>query len=180
LVGDRPVADRDDADCLIGVGELVDDAVRAHAQGAESLETTTQCVSGEWLAFEQPERVLDGVDQEPAEFEQLASGAARENDTGHVLVGGAALGELAAQLRERDGFLSRELGEPSFDRGERLGVREDFCGLLERVVLVDGDERGGWPAVACNEYVVAAIGDIAEKLAEVASQLTHRNCLRHP
>jgi hypothetical protein len=156
------VADRSDANCLFAVGNLVDDAVGADAERTQSLEATAQRVSGEGLAFEQPEGFLDGVDERPVEFEQLAPGAASENDTSHRSAGRATLGQLAAEVCKRDGLVARELGEASFDRGKRLGIGEDLCGLLERLVLVDGNKRGGRPAIAGDQDVIAAIGDVTQ------------------
>src|SRR5205807_2477367 len=40
-VGDRAVTDRRDADCLVVVGELIDDAVGAYPQGAQAVQPAT-------------------------------------------------------------------------------------------------------------------------------------------
>lgn len=45
------MSDRDDADGLVVLGELVDDAVGACAQGAEPAEPASQRVSGVRLAL---------------------------------------------------------------------------------------------------------------------------------
>jgi hypothetical protein len=61
-VRDRSMPDRGDADGLVALGELVDDAVGTDAQGAEAPEPAAQRVSGVWLALGQSEGVLDSVD----------------------------------------------------------------------------------------------------------------------
>ena len=63
------MSNRDNAKGLLGLGELVDDAVRADAKRAKSLQPPAQRVPGDRVAFEQPEGVLDSVDQRPVEFE---------------------------------------------------------------------------------------------------------------
>ena len=136
-------------------------------------------MASEWLAFEQRERVLNGVDQRPVEFEQLTSRAPREDDASHELAGRASLRQLGAQVRKRDGFPASEVGEASFDGCERRRVGENLRSLLERLVLVDWDKRRSRLAVACYEHVVATIGDIAKKLAEVRSKLANGDCLCH-
>jgi hypothetical protein len=68
-IGDRAVANRDHANCLLGLGELVDDPVSANAERSKSSQPPTQRVSGEGIAFEEPERVLYGVDERPVECE---------------------------------------------------------------------------------------------------------------
>lgn len=63
------MADRGDTDGPVVVSQLVDDAIRADAQGAEPLQPATQFVSDVMVAFEQSERVLDRVDKGPVEVE---------------------------------------------------------------------------------------------------------------
>ncbi len=74
------MSNRDNANCLLGVGELIDDAVGADAKRAESSEAPAQHVAGERITFEQPERIPYGVDQGPVELEELTAGAAREDE----------------------------------------------------------------------------------------------------
>jgi hypothetical protein len=95
-VGDGSVADRGDADGVLSVSELIDDAIRADAERAEAFEPPPEFVSGERVAFEQAEGVFDGVDQWPVEVEQFEAGAACEDDVGQASAGGAAFGELVA------------------------------------------------------------------------------------
>jgi len=44
------------------------------------------------------------------------------------------LGDLAAQLLERDDLLARALGETGFDCAEGSGVGKDLDGLVERFI----------------------------------------------
>lgn len=74
------------------------------------------------VALEQPEGVLDGVDQRPVEIEQLASRATREDDTSHRSARAPALGQLPTQFLERHGLVPRKLGQTGLERGESVGV----------------------------------------------------------
>ncbi len=56
------MADRGDTDGVLIVCQLIDDAVGAHAQRAQTAEPAAQRVPRVRLALEQSERVLDGVD----------------------------------------------------------------------------------------------------------------------
>lgn len=134
---------------------------------------------GARLAFGQCERVLYRQDERPVKVEQRDSGAAREDNPNHRSARRSALGELVPEFLERDGFVPRKLSDTGLDRGQRLGVGQNLCGLLERLVLVDRDERGRRPAVSCDEYVVAAIRDVAEQLTQVASKLSNGHGARH-
>ncbi len=67
-IGDGPVSNRDDANNPLGVGELVDDAVGAHAKRAEPPQPPAQHVAGQRIAFEQAERVQYGIDEGPGEL----------------------------------------------------------------------------------------------------------------
>ncbi len=79
-------------------------------------------MAGRGFAFEQSERVFDGVDQGPAEVEQLAAGAASENDAGHRSAEGAALCQFAAQIVQSNGLAALKLAEPGLQGGERVGI----------------------------------------------------------
>lgn len=63
------MADRGDTDGPVVVSQLIDDAIRPHAQGAEPLQPAAQLVSDVRVAFEQSEGVLDSVDKGPVEVE---------------------------------------------------------------------------------------------------------------
>jgi hypothetical protein len=68
-----------------------------------------------------------------------------------------------------------ERSPPSRPRSSCVGIRQQLGGLLERFVLVYGDEGGRRVAVARDEQVVAAAGDVAED----AAQLAYWNALGH-
>jgi hypothetical protein len=82
-VRDGAMSNRHNANCLLGLGELVDDAVSADAKRAESPQPPAKYVAGRWVVFEQSERVLYRVNEGPVKLEQLTSGAAREDDACH-------------------------------------------------------------------------------------------------
>jgi hypothetical protein len=65
--------------------------------------------------------------------------------------------------------------EPGLDRSERVRVREDLRGLLQRVVLIDRDQSRRRVAIAGHEHVIAAVGHIAEQLAETSAELADRD-----
>jgi hypothetical protein len=128
------MADRGDTDGVLIVCQLIDDAIGAHAQRAQTAEPTTQLVPCLRLALERSESVLDGVDQGPAEIEQLLPGTPGNNDGGHASAGGATLSEFLAELLQGDAVAPHEVGEASFDRRERRGIRKDLGGLLQGFV----------------------------------------------
>ena len=74
------------------------------------------------IALEQPERVLDGVDEGPVEVEQFLPGAPSENDFGHASARGSTVFEVAAELVQRDAVAPRQLGQAGFDGLKRRGV----------------------------------------------------------
>ncbi len=81
-------------------------------------------MTGVWFPSEQPPGVLDGVNERPVQVEHLASGAASEDDAGQGSAARAARGQLAAKVLERDGLVSRELGQPGFEGDHGFGVGE--------------------------------------------------------
>jgi hypothetical protein len=137
------VEDRGDANGLIVIGQLIDNAVGADSQRTQHSQPTAQLVSCSGVALEQAEGALDGVDQRPVEVEQLTASAAREDDTSHNSALRPTLSELAADILQCDRLIARELKRAGLDRGERVGIGEDLCGLLERFVLVDWNEHRG-------------------------------------
>jgi hypothetical protein len=159
------VADGCDAHGPAALGQLVNAAVGADLQRSEASQPALEFVAGEWLALEQRQRILNGVDQGPVEFEQLLARAAREDDARHDSAGRASLRKLGAQIRKRDGLPASEVGEARFNGGERRRVGQNLRGLLECLVLVDWYKRRSRLAIACYEHVVATISDVAEELA---------------
>jgi hypothetical protein len=173
------VADRSDADGSIVVDHLVDDTVGADTKRAQSSEPTTEKVPCARVALEQAERIFDGVDQRPAEFEQLAPGAAREDDTGHRSASRPEPIELPAEILKGDDFTAFDLCQSLLQRSQCIGVGEDLSRFFQRLVFVNGNKRGGGGAVASHEHMVPAIGDIAQHLTELAAELAHWDRLRH-
>jgi hypothetical protein len=110
----------------------------------QTSQPPAQRVPGDRIALERAEGFFHGVDQRRVEREQIVTRAPREDDPGHALASGPALGELVTKTLERDGLVARELGETGFDRCQRVRVGENLRRLLERLVLVDGngDELG--------------------------------------
>jgi hypothetical protein len=68
-VRDGAVPDRGDADGLLSIVELVNDAVAPHAKRPEPRQAAAKAMAGERLAFKQAECGLDGVDERPAKLE---------------------------------------------------------------------------------------------------------------
>jgi hypothetical protein len=87
-----------DANGLVGIGELVDDAIGADAQGPQAAQPAAKRVPAAGLAREHAERILDGIDQRPVENEQLAACATREDDVSHASAARSALVQLAANI----------------------------------------------------------------------------------
>jgi hypothetical protein len=81
------VTDGCDADSLTVLVDLVDDPISPDSQGAESVESPAEGVADVRVTLQESECVLDGVDQRPAELEQLLSSAPREDDCGHCFNG---------------------------------------------------------------------------------------------
>ena len=57
------------------------------------------------VMLEQPEGLLDGVDERPLELEQLKTSATREDDAGHRSARRPAHGQFAAEILERDSLV---------------------------------------------------------------------------
>lgn len=63
------MSNRHNTNCVISLSELIDDPIGANAKRAEAPQPPPQQVAGQWIAFEQPECVPDGVDERPIELE---------------------------------------------------------------------------------------------------------------
>jgi hypothetical protein len=92
------MTDSGDANSLVGIGELVNDAIGADAQGPQAAQPAAKGVAGAGLAREHAEGLLDGIDQRPVEVEQLAACATREDDVSHGSAARSAFGQLAAKV----------------------------------------------------------------------------------
>lgn len=66
------------------------------------------------FTLQEAQRILDRVDQWPAEFEQLSSSTAGEDESRQrSACSRSTLSQLAAKLREGDRFAALNLGEAS-------------------------------------------------------------------
>ncbi len=63
-------------------------------------------MSGLRIALKQPERILDCVDQLPVQLKQLLPGAPRKDNLCHVSTARTTLGQIGAELIERDALAS--------------------------------------------------------------------------
>ena len=94
------MTDGGDANGPVGIGELVDDAIGADAQGPQAPQPAAKRVPSARLAREHAERLIDGIDQRPVEIEQLAACATREADVCHGSAARSVLVQLAAKVLE--------------------------------------------------------------------------------
>lgn len=171
----RAMANSRDANRAIRVDHLVDDAVGANSKGPKPLQSATKQMSDLRFALEQAERFRHGIDQRPIETQQLAAGAPGEHDSRHWLTRPEFV-QLSTKLIESDDIALRQLCQAKLEGGHRIRVRENLCGLLERLVLVDGNERCCGPAIPRNQNVVPPIGHLAQHLTEMGAELTRWNC----
>ena len=84
----------------------MDDPIGPNPQRTQPSQPALERVPSVWIAFEQSERLLNGVDQRPVELEQLGPGATREHNSRHRSSRGSALSELTTQIVELNGFLA--------------------------------------------------------------------------
>lgn len=117
------MANRRHSHGLFSVGQLVEDPISAYSKGVEPPQLAPERVSGSWFALEQPEGILDCIDQGPAQFQQLATRAAGKDESRHRSTSCcAAFGELAAKLGESNRLAPLELGKSRLQGGEGVGV----------------------------------------------------------
>ena len=63
------MADRGDADSLLPIGQLIEDAVGADPQRVQAAQFASQCVPHPRFTLQKTQRVLDRVDQRPVKVE---------------------------------------------------------------------------------------------------------------
>lgn len=164
------MTDRDDADRLSLVGHLVEDSVRTDSQRVEAAKFSAKRLTGERLALEQAQRVLDRVDERPAQIEEVAAGPPGEDESRQRSVGGRASGgKLLAQLSQGDRLTPLDLAEPLLERRDRSRVGEDLGGLLQRLVLVDRHQCRSGHSVTGDEDVVTAIAYLVKEAAQIGA-----------
>lgn len=174
------MADGSDPDRLAAVGQLVDDPIGAHPQRVQAPELAPKRIASKRVPLEQPERILNSVDQRPAELKQVAAGPPGEDKSRQRLAGGRpAVGQLTAKLGKGERLSTLDLAKPRLQGSEGIRIGEDLGGLLQSLVLVDRNKSGSGGSIAGDQDVVAPIADIVEQAAEVAAQLSNGNGLCH-
>lgn len=104
------MANSSDANRLPAIGQLVEDSVGADSQRIQAVKLSAKCISGEWFTLEQAKRVLDCVDQRPAQLEQVVTGSPGEDESGQRSAGRRpAIGQLASKLGEGDRLATLDL-----------------------------------------------------------------------
>jgi len=130
-IGDGAVADGGDANRPPAVSELVEDAVRTDSQRVQAAEPPAERVPCLRVALQQPQGVLDRVDQRPAELEQFAARAPGEDESRQPSAGGrTTLCQLGAKLGDGDRLPALNLGEARLQRGEGPRVGKNLGRLL--------------------------------------------------
>lgn len=168
--------DGGNANRLPVVGQLVEDSVGANPQRVQAAKLAAERVTGLRLALQQAQRILDSVDQRPAQLQQLAAGSPGEDKPRQGSAGGrSALCQLAAKLGKGRRLAALDLGQARLQRGQGVWVGEDLSGLLQPLILIDRDQRRSRGAVAGDQHVVATVADVAEQAAQVAAQLANGN-----
>lgn len=111
--------------------QLIEDPISAYAQGVQPAQLASERVTGLRFALQQSQCVLDRVDQRPVEFEQLPPSTTGKNKPCQRSASRcSALSQLAAKLRKGDRFAALNLGKPSLQSGESIGVGENLGSLL--------------------------------------------------
>lgn len=174
------MADRSNANRLAPVGELIDDPVGADPQRVEPPELSPERITGKRVTLEQSKRILDGVDQRPAQLKQVTTGSPSKDESGQRSAGAwPALGELTAKLGEGERLPPLNLGKPRLQRADGIRIGEDLGGLLQSLVLVDRNQNGGRSPIAGDQDVISSITDVVQQAAEVAAQLSDGHDLSH-
>lgn len=117
------MANRRDSNSLPTVSQLIENPVRADPKRVQASEFSAQRVADKRVALEQGKRILDRIDQRPAQVEQIEPGSPGEDESRQRSVGGlSALGKLASKLGKSDRLPPLDLGEPLLQRGEGIGI----------------------------------------------------------
>lgn len=135
------MANSGDANGFSAIGQLVEDSVGADPQRIQTAQFSAKCIADKRIALEEPKRVLDRVDQRPVQFEQVMTGPTGEDESSQGSTGGRpALGQLAAKVGKSDRLAALNLGKTRLQCREGIGIGKDLGGLLQRLVLVYGNE----------------------------------------
>lgn len=162
-------------DPLVAV-DLVDDPVGTDAKRPEPAKAPSKRVTCIWFAFEEVERLDDGVGQRPVEIDDLFTCPSGELDPAHLP--GSAV-ELSAQLIERHGFPSLDLVTTFFDGSERVGIREDLGGLFQGLIFVHRDKHSRGTTPTGDDHMLSEVSNLINELTELATKLSNGNRLTH-
>jgi hypothetical protein len=162
-------------DPLVAV-DLVDDPVSTDAKRPEPAKAPSKRVTCIWFAFEEAERLDDGIGQRPVETDDLLTSPSGELDPAHLPVSAV---ELSAQLFERHSFPSLDLFTTFFDGSERVGIGEDLGGLLQGLIFVHRDKHSRGTAPPGDDHVLSEVSNLIDELTELATKLSNGNRLTH-
>jgi hypothetical protein len=177
-VHDRSVADSQDPNRPPVLSELIEDPIGTDAKRPEATEPTPKTVTGLGLPLQNAKRFHYRVSQMPVEVEDLPAGSPGKDDLRQLPTGSFAV-QLVPELVEGEGLALLHLAKAFLDGGERLSVRENLGGLLERLVLVDGNEHGRRAAPPGHDDVLPHVGHAVDEPGEGAAKLSYRNRLSH-
>ena len=175
-VSHRPVPDGENTDYALVTVDLVDDPVGTDPKRPEPAKAPSKRVTRIWFAFEEAERLDDGIGQRPVEIDDLLTGPSRQLDPAHLPVSAV---ELSAQLIERHSFPSLDLLTTFFDGSERVGIGEDLGGLFQGLIFVHRDKHSRGTAPTGNDHVLSEVSNLIDDLAELATELSNGNRLTH-
>ncbi len=156
--------------------DLVNDPVRTDAKRPEPAKAPSKRVTCIWFAFEEGERLDDGIGQRPVEIDDLFTGPSGELDPAHLRVSAV---ELSAELIERHGFPSLDLLTTFFDGSECVGIGEDLGGLFQGLIFVHRDKHSRGTAPPGDDHVLSEVSNLIDELAELATELSYGNRLTH-
>ncbi len=78
-----------------------------------------------------------------------------------------------------DALTPLQLGEPSFDGSQGVAVRKDLRRLLQRLVLIEGNERSSRATPPRHYHMLASMEHLVQEPRQLVSQLSCRYRLRH-
>lgn len=125
------------------------------------------------LALQKAQRILDRIDQRPAQLEQLATGpSGKDKSRQRSASGRSTLGQLATKLDQGHRFATLDLGETRLQRGESVRIGKNLGGLLQCLVLVNRNQgrrnqgRRRSP-IAGDQHVIPPNTDVIEQAASI-------------
>lgn len=174
------MTDGSDTNGLSAIGQLIENSIGADPKGIKAAELASKRVTGKGITLEQAKRILDRVDQRPAQLEQVAPGSPGKYESRQRSAGrGPALGQFATKVSESDRLAALDLGKAHLQRGEGIRIGEDLGSLLQRLVLINGNQGRRRSSITGHHHVISAITDVVQEAADIAPQLSHGNGLGH-